>query len=436
MRTTFLGSRAGVGCLLLASLSNVHCAGDGDTSTGGTGGFAASTGGGIAAQTSGGTAATSSGGSAPGGLANLGAGGTSVFGGTGGVSVTANSGGANGNGGASSSGGVTNGGATSSGGATNGGGGGTSGGGTSGGGAGNPGNCGMRSGMRGKTTRTVTVGGTKRTYIAYLPQSGNATTPVPLIYVFHGASQTGQNLYDITQYSALADKENIAAVFPDGQGASSASGTGSLTPWNVTDGPALCGLGALVSNPSAVDLQFVDAIRTDLAADQCIDAGHVFATGFSMGGYFTHHIACDRPDFKAAAPHSGATMADLSTCKTTHVPIIIFHGTADPLINNACDDPTATPQTGFPASATLWAKKNGCMDTYKTIAEPGTMSADTGQCYLYDGCPADGQVEACTFTNMPHAWAGAAQCPGCIGTGAGYASATQLEWDFFKKYAW
>jgi hypothetical protein len=26
--------------------------------------------------------------------------------------------------------------------------------------------------------------------------------------------------------------------------------------------------------------------------------------------------------------------------------------------------------------------------------------------------------------------------PGCIGTGAGYVSATQLEWAFFQKYAW
>jgi poly(3-hydroxybutyrate) depolymerase len=59
-----------------------------------------------------------------------------------------------------------------------------------------------------------------------------------------------------------------------------------------------------------------------------------------------------------------------------------------------------------------------------------------GQCYLYDGCPDGGQVEVCTFTNMAHAWAGAPVCQGCIGSGTGWASATQLEWQFFKKYAW
>jgi hypothetical protein len=44
-----------------------------------------------------------------------------------------------------------------------------------------------------------------------------------------------------------------------------------------------------------------------------------------MGGYFTHHLACDRTDKKAAAPHSGGTIASLGGCKTGHVPIIIFH---------------------------------------------------------------------------------------------------------------
>ena len=302
--------------------------------------------------------------------------------------------------------------------------------------AGAPGNCGTRTTMRGKTSRTVMVGSTPRTYIAYLPMSANPTAPVPLVYVFHGATQTGANMYEITQYSAIADKEGIAAVFLDGQGTSSATGTGNLAPWNVTDGAGLCGLGSLVSNPNAVDFQFVDAVLADLKTDQCIDSAHVFATGFSMGGYFTHHIACDRKDFRAAGPHSGGTIADLSSCKTAHVPIIIFHGQADPLINAACDDPTLMPQSGFPASATLWAKKNGCMNTYKTIPEMGTMMGNDGNCYLYDGCPADGQVEVCTFGNLPHAWAGAPTCPGCIGSGAGYASATQLEWDFFKKYAW
>lgn len=305
----------------------------------------------------------------------------------------------------------------------------------SGSGGGPPGNCGLRAGKRGKSSRTVTVGSTPRTFVAYLPQSANPTTPVPFVYVFHGASQTGQALYDMTEYSKIADSEGIAVVFPDGQGASSATGAGSLTPWNVTDGPALCGLGTLVSNLNPVDFAFVDAIKADVVQDQCIDTSHVYATGFSMGGYFSHHVACDRPDFRGAGPHSGGTMADLSSCKTGHMPIIIFHGDADPLINEACSDPNGVEQAGFPAAATLWAKKNGCQTTYTKIPETGSNGLN-GQCLLYDGCPADGQVEVCIMSGLAHAWSGAPVCAGCIGSGTGYPSATRIEWEFFKKYAW
>ena len=45
--------------------------------------------------------------------------------------------------------------------------------------------------------------------------------------------------------------------------------------------------------------------------------------------------------------------------------------------------------------------------TYTTIATNGTGGGN-GQCYVYDGCPADGQVELCTFDAMDHCWAGGA----------------------------
>lgn len=364
-------------------------------------------GGQIAGGMAGGGATSPSGGSP--GIGGAGRGGV----GTSGVGMTGNPGGGGTAGSASS------GGATSTGGTPGGGG----------------GNCGTRTGKRGKTLRNITVGTTQRSFVAYLPQGANPTTPLPFVYVFHGASQTGAELYDMTEYAKLADTEGIAVVFPDGQGASSATGTGALAPWNVSDGAPCCGLGALAANPSAVDFAFLDAIKADVSEDQCLDSNHVFATGFSMGGYFSHHVACDRPDFRAAAPHSGATIASLDACKTGRMPIIIFHGNADGLIAPGCDDPTSAAQSGFPASATLWARKNGCAATYTSIPETGT-GGNNGQCYLYDGCPPGGQVELCTFPTLSHAWAGAPVCAGCIGSGVGFPSATRLEWDFFRKYAW
>lgn len=307
-----------------------------------------------------------------------------------------------------------------------------------GGGSGDAGGmCGDRAGMRGKTSRSLSVEGMTRTYIAYLPPTLNATTDVPFVFVFHGAAMDGAEMVSLTQYTALADSEGIAVAFLDGQNTSSETMTTTISPWNISDnGAAVCGYGSLANNPNAgADFAFMDAVRADIERDQCLDAKHVFATGFSMGGYFTHHIGCDRTDIRAVAPHSGGTLASLSSCKTGHLPIIIFHGTADTLIAPGCDDPNSAPQSGFPASATLWAQKNGCGTTFTTVTENGSGGGD-GQCYVYDGCPADGQVELCTFTGMGHCWAGGSTGNGGMGGCPTYASATQLEWAFFKAHAW
>jgi polyhydroxybutyrate depolymerase len=292
--------------------------------------------------------------------------------------------------------------------------------------------CATRGGMRGLTSRKVTVGGLARTYLVYLPPALDPTKPVPLVYVFHGYTMSGQQMHDITQYETLADSEGIALAFPDGQG-----GADSLDyPWNVEkSGQTLCGAGEGIS-AAGDDFAFMDAMKSDITSDQCLDAAHVYASGFSMGGYFSHHIGCYRNDIRAVAPHSGGVFADLSSCITGHVPIIMFHGAADSVISPGCDDPHSTAVPGFPASAMLWAAKNGCKTTATAVTTNGA-GGGKGTCYVYDGCPADGQVEVCSFAGMDHCWAGGSTS----GAGASsacptYASATELEWSFFKKYAW
>jgi polyhydroxybutyrate depolymerase len=282
--------------------------------------------------------------------------------------------------------------------------------------------CGMRTDRRGQTNRSVMVGSSKRTYEVYLPMGADPSAPIPLVYVFHGYTMSGDSMISLTGYEAIADSDHVAVVFPDGEG-----GPNSLiSPWNVGSDvcPAVGNLTPAVN--SGDDMDFIDAMRADIQTDQCIDGNHVFATGFSMGGYMAHHIGCERTDFRAVAPHSGGAH-DLSACPSATKPIIIFHGTGDLTIPDACDDPTATPiSADHPPSAIAWAKHNGCATTFTTTA------VENGSCRLYDGCPPGGQVEVCTFNGMGHCWAGGAGTFGCPGN----ESATALQWAFFKQYAW
>ena len=285
------------------------------------------------------------------------------------------------------------------------------------------GTCGTRTGMRGLTPRTVTVDGLARTYLVYLPPGMDAATPLPLVTVFHGYTMSGQDMVDVTHFTELADAEHIALAFPDGQGGPNTTGA----PWNIGSAFAVC---PSYAGPPPVatgnDFAFMDAMQNDITEDQCLDLSHRYATGFSMGGYFSHQVGCQRPDIRAVAPASGGTH-DLDACPSTRKPIIIFHGGADNLIPAGCDDPKAPPVPGHEASAAMWARHNGCGTTTHRLSIQG------GHCDVYDNCPADGQVELCSFDGMGHCWAGGT--PSTFGCPT-YASATQLEWDFFKQYAW
>jgi len=281
--------------------------------------------------------------------------------------------------------------------------------------------CGLRGGQRGLSQREVTIDGAKRTYLAYLPD-GDAATPMPFVMVFHGFTMSGQLMFDITEYAKLADSEHIALVFPDGQGGPNTT----IAPWNVGGSvcPSFFGAPPVATGD---DFAFIDAMKADVALDQCIDREHVYVTGFSMGGYFSHHAGCMRPDVRAVAPHSGGTH-DLAGCANDRRPIIIFHGASDPVIPVGCDDPAATAVQNVEPAAKAWAEHNGCATTTTPVA------VDNATCVRFDGCPADGQVELCTFAGMGHCWAGGAASQGVYSCPT-YAKATELEWQFFKDFA-
>ncbi len=282
--------------------------------------------------------------------------------------------------------------------------------------------CGLRGGARGLSMRHVNAGGLERSYLVYLPP-GAASEAMPLVVVHHGYTMSGQQMYDITGYAALANTEHIALAFPDGQGGPSSFGA----PWNVGANvcPSTSGAPPIATGD---DFALLDAIEADVAQDQCIDRAHIFATGFSMGGYYSHHLGCMRPDIRAVAPHSGGTH-ELSGCVNARRPIIMFHGKSDTLIAPGCQDPASPPVGNVVPAATAWAAHNGCGTTTTSRAVQG------GTCVHYEGCPTGGQVELCTFDGMAHCWAGGTANAGVYSCPA-YEAATQLEWAFFKTYAW
>jgi polyhydroxybutyrate depolymerase len=123
---------------------------------------------------------------------------------------------------------------------------------------------------------------------------------------------------------ATADTDGFIVAYPQGL---IPGGTGFE--WNVPNVPLLG--GRAVPAHSASDVTFLTQLVSELGRTYCIDSTRVYATGFSGGARMASQLACSAPHtFAAVAPVSGLRLP--SRCpKASTIPVISFHGTADPV---------------------------------------------------------------------------------------------------------
>jgi polyhydroxybutyrate depolymerase len=280
-------------------------------------------------------------------------------------------------------------------------------GGTGGGaGGGSGGFCSGKLGSPGETDRTIEVEGQSRRFIVHIPDDLDPSVPAPIVFVHHGFTMGGNVMIGLTGFAEVADREGFIAVFPYGEG---------TNPWNV--GEDICGAGTVVNDRTTDDIAFVEAMIDDVNEDHCVDRDEVFLSGFSMGGYFANHVACEAGDMlRGAAAHSGGTYP--GDCSGAPVPMMIIHGDADWLI---------APRCGSEARD-YWVERNGCSNDVDRVEVKG------GYCEYSLGCDAGGDVVFCMFDGMLHGWAGAPTFGpgGFYSGGESYESATELIWGFFQ----
>jgi polyhydroxybutyrate depolymerase len=278
--------------------------------------------------------------------------------------------------------------------------------------------------LRGKSTQTLMAAGLMRSFIYYAPATLDPNRPAPVVIIPHGYTMNADQMFDITGYSNIADREGWIAIFPNGQ----PSTTLLSGPWNVGNPDCSSSLG-LLPLAQGDDQAFINAMLQFAQSDQCIDSQHVYMTGFSMGGYLANETGCTRPEIRAVAPHSGGTH-DLSSCVSQHKPVLIMHFEGDALIPYMCGQ----------QARDRWVARNGC-----SLAAPDVQMVNGGSCEYYKGCAADGQVAFCSFmipsgSNQAfagHAWSGGS----AMGSGSQFAipqteDASELSFRFFKQYAW
>ena len=261
--------------------------------------------------------------------------------------------------------------------------------------------------------------------IVHLPSGSRATIPVPLVLNMHGSQSTALAQEFLTGMDATADADDFIVAYPQGDIAA-----GKGFEWNVPGQPLVGGAAVPAGAPD--DVSFLRQLVTQLETRYCVAEHRVYATGFSGGARMASQLGCDASTvFAAVAPVSGLRFP--SPCPSTRaVPVISFHGTADPV------DPFAGHGQAYwtysvPVAAQRWGAHNGCAPKAAVSGpDPGvTLTA-------YGKCAAGSAVELYAISGEGHEWPGGPHLPKSITRGLGpqstAISANSTMWAFFAAH--
>ena len=261
--------------------------------------------------------------------------------------------------------------------------------------------------------------GVKREYLLYVPKSYDRSKPSPLIISMHGAGLWGAVQQDISRWNVVAEREGLIVVYPSGIG-----GRG-LRVWREDEGPGV-----------SRDVKFISELIDTLEAHYNIDPARIYANGLSNGGGMAFALSCTLSHRIAAVGLvASAQLLPWKWCSDRHpVPMIDFHGTADPEVPYKGGSSWVAPgHRGFPNQLTWaanWAQRNRCAPEPidSAVAPDVTRRA-------YTHCADGADVVLYTLQGGGHTWPGGGPLPEWyVGVTNRSIDATGTMWDFFREH--
>ena len=263
----------------------------------------------------------------------------------------------------------------------------------------------------GDTNETITSGSLQRQYILHVPASYTGGKAVPLLFNLHGygSSASAQAFY--SGLPQKADEAGFILVSPQG--------TGAAAHWNFT-----------LLEP-VDDVGFMRDVLDALEAQLCIDPARVYSTGISNGAAMSVRLGCNLSDrIVAIAPVAGVYFP-LSCPSAQPVPVIAFHGTADPILPyNGGISPQGFPFAPVETSFASWGQFNGCLSG--PVESPATQNVRAKR---YGDCNEAASVELYIIDGGGHTWPDAViDLPvETYGATTHEISANDLMWEFFGQ---
>jgi polyhydroxybutyrate depolymerase len=246
--------------------------------------------------------------------------------------------------------------------------------------------CSGKTAKAGDQNMSIKIDGRDRTFIMHVPSAYKGDKAVPLVVDYHSVNGSGSGEMGMSPYKGKTDPEGVITLYPDGIGK---SGTMWSAGWNV--GPC-CSDGD--------DVKFSREMIKKVEEIACIDPKRVYATGFSMGGGMSNHVACNMSDIYAAVAPAAMDLnkENSSKCSPTRpISVIMFRGTNDGTCkydggpsgyNDGLDF------LGAKGNFKFWGEKNGC-NTASSIK-------NSDGCDEYPDCKDGVRVVLCTAQGGGH----------------------------------
>lgn len=241
-----------------------------------------------------------------------------------------------------------------------------------------------------QVSKVIAHGGLERQYLEYVPFVYNENTAVPLLICLHGLGDNMANFSTIGM-NLIADTANFIVLTP--QAISSFMGAA----WN--SGASTSGMQL---NQNVDDISFIGKLIDTTAALYNIDLKRVYVTGFSMGGFMCHRLACEYGHRITAIASVAGTIGSALQCNPGRaIPMIHFHGTADQTVAYTGN------QYGLDVDSLLkfWATKHDCQpDPIHALMPDVAADGFTVDHYAYFNQGAIAPVEHYKVTGAVHQW--------------------------------
>jgi poly(3-hydroxybutyrate) depolymerase len=206
----------------------------------------------------------------------------------------------------------------------------------------------------------IKVHGTNMAYLLYVPKCYDGSSAYPVIFVFHGAGGNDSTLYKIG-FNERAEIMGYIAVYPN-----------------------------------EYDVDHISVLIDTLKAKYNIDSKRVYATGHSMGGYFSYTLAVKLPTkICAIAPVAGWLDESLDNMISLPMPVIHIHSLDDNTI------PFGGWGNTFSVDTLMahWRTVNQCSNTANTVYNSNGV---IGREWTAPGTGAD--VALYVFNHGGHTW--------------------------------